>query len=371
MKSNSSDKAVSSIHLLPAMYIAQGLMFICVAVGFYFLESLAWFSGSFVLAGWLSLWLRRNIHDHRGPEDFHMRMGPGFWVTWCRSLAVVMIAGFACAPGLLEDHWKLVAVLYGLNVFLDLVDGVVARASDTVSPMGARLDSQIDALGLFVASLCALMLKVLPAHYIVLSVSYFLFHFGIWWRRGKNRVVHPERMMKSVHNRYFAGAHMILVLVAISSRANPSVLTGFATLGEMVLLACFARDWLLVSGRVSASSSRFNGYWRWLGNMALVRGSVLARLLMVVALSAGSVLYGVSFLTAALVVPCACGFFGRTFAWLFILTAAFGLIPLGSPIVWWLLGPMAWVCWLGSGPGSLTRVDDVLYLRQFRLGWTP
>lgn len=370
MTSHLSDKAVATIHLRPAMHLAQGLMFLFVAGGFYFLGSIAWLSGSLGLAGWLSLWLNRNIHDHCGAEGLHAGLGPGFWVTWCRSVAIVMIAGFACAPGLLEDHWKLVAALYGLNVFLDIVDGAVARASDTVSPMGARLDSQVDGLGLFVASLCALMLRVLPAHYIALSAAYMLFHFGIWWRREKNRPVYPERMVKSVHNRYFAGAHMILVLVAISSRANPSVLTGFATLGELVLLVCFARDWLVVSGRVSAQSSRYNGYWRWLVDMALVRGSVLARLVMVLVLSAGAVLYGVSFLTVALVVPCACGFCGRTFGWIFVLTTAFGLIPFGSPIVWWLLGPMAWVCWLGTGPGSLTRLDDALYLRQFSLGRT-
>jgi CDP-diacylglycerol---glycerol-3-phosphate 3-phosphatidyltransferase len=186
----------------------------------------------------------------RSEEGDTGRIGLATALTLARGWMVAALAGFILVPphqGVLA--WA-PAVLYTTAAISDLVDGYVARRLGQESAVGGRLDVIMDALGLLVGPLAAIALGRLPVWYLLVSLAYYLFHFGLWWRRRRGLPSYLERLKPSLHTRMYAGYQMGLVATALFPVLSPPGTTIAATLFMVPNLVLFARDYLVTTGRL-------------------------------------------------------------------------------------------------------------------------
>jgi CDP-diacylglycerol--glycerol-3-phosphate 3-phosphatidyltransferase len=126
--------------------------------------------------------------------------------------------------------------------------------------MGASLDTVFDALGLVVAPLLAVLYAKVHWSYLLVSVAYYLFQTGVYWRRRHGRVVYP--LPPNILRRTLAGFQMGYVAVALWPPFHSSI-TIPAGFGFMIpVLLGFLVDWLLVSGRIAASPENLRCFTR-------------------------------------------------------------------------------------------------------------
>jgi CDP-diacylglycerol--glycerol-3-phosphate 3-phosphatidyltransferase len=199
------------------------------------------------------LWRERD-GNRVGAGPLRPALGPATRLTLGRALLVSALAGFvlpARPGGALE--W-LPAGLYTAAAICDRYDGYLARRLAQVTALGAELDTTTDGLGLLVASLVAVRWGQLPPWYLTLGVSYYLFWGGLQVRARLGLPAHPERLRPSPYTRMFAGLEMGLCAAALYPALRPPATTIAAALFLPPPLILFARDWLVVTGRLSYAS---------------------------------------------------------------------------------------------------------------------
>lgn len=209
-----------------------------------------WFLGG--LAGWaFVLWqCHRRLHLNVSTIDDRAfnSLGAANRITLLRGWLIGATVGFlAMLP--LQPHLVLLyvpAVLYTLAAALDGLDGYVARRQQQTTRLGTQLDTVMDAFGLLIAPLFAVVTGKLPAIYLLVSLAYYFFQWGIRWRQQRGRPVYA--LPPSQVRRYLAGAQMVLVAVALWPPVPGSISQGVGIVLMMPLLAGFCRDWLHVSG---------------------------------------------------------------------------------------------------------------------------
>jgi CDP-diacylglycerol--glycerol-3-phosphate 3-phosphatidyltransferase len=200
------------------------------------------------LGTWLvvavTLWRSRPLLDPRAT-----RLGAATHLTLLRGLLISLAAGFAPVAPVGAVRW-LPALLYATAAVGDRFDGIIARRLGETTALGARLDEAIDALGLLAAPVVAVCWGRLPPWYLLLGVTYYLYRAAIWMRRRLELPVHLERVKRRHLTRIFAGLQMTLVSVALAPLLSLQVTAIAATLIMMPTLMFFARDWLIVIGRL-------------------------------------------------------------------------------------------------------------------------
>lgn len=170
------------------------------------------------------------------------------WITIGRAALVLAVGACALTASVPRvGPWPLPGILYGLAVLGDVLDGWVARRLGQVTNLGARLDVEVDALGLLVASLTGLRTGVLPPWYLLLGSAYYLVAVGRWWRRLRGLPLFPERLAPYPLARSFAAAQMLFVTLALLGVLPPSVATAAAGVVMLPTLALFLREWRLVT----------------------------------------------------------------------------------------------------------------------------
>ena len=183
-------------------------------------------------------------------------LGYATWLTLLRAGLIGTLAGFVFqnTPITAEkSNWLAwtPGLIYILAILLDYIDGYVARISRHETRLGEWLDTKIDALGLLVAPMLAVGYGRLPIFYIAVSFAYYLFQFGIWYRKKTGRSVirlepHPTKRM-------IAGFQMGLVALALLPVFSRPVMTIAALIFMIPLLAGFLRDWLIICGYVDVN----------------------------------------------------------------------------------------------------------------------
>ncbi|MFN2287963.1 MAG: CDP-alcohol phosphatidyltransferase family protein [Chromatocurvus sp.] len=213
--------------------------------------ALAWFALGLLCWGVVLWQCYRRLHLNCSvPNGRHYcTLGVGNRVTLLRGLLIAATAGFlVIAPGAIS-RWVLYlpAAFYTAAVVGDWLDGYLARWQQQTTRLGAELDTVLDAFGLLVAPLLAVMLGKLHFSYLLVSVAYYLFEWGKAWRRRYRRPVYalpPSRL-----RRYLAGMQMVLVALALWPPLADSLTRGLGIILMLPLLFGFCRDWLAVSGR--------------------------------------------------------------------------------------------------------------------------
>lgn len=199
--------------------------------------------------GFLWRWLPDN---YRYPgQRLLPALGLGNLLTIVRGLLVGLLAGFLGAswpPGWLVC---LPAGLYSLAAAGDSLDGYVSRKTHYTTHLGQRLDMEVDALGLLVATSLAVQYGQLPVWYLCLGFAHYGFGLGQWWRRRRGKPVYslPPWAARAV----IGGCQVGFISVVLWPVFSPPLTTLVGLLFVIPTLASFSRDWLAVSGRLGAA----------------------------------------------------------------------------------------------------------------------
>lgn len=190
------------------------------------------------------------------PEDDRPRayetLGLANAVTVARGGLFAAVAGFLAVEPAGPVVW-LPAVCYGTGCVLDLADGAIARWRDRTTRLGAKLDMAVDTLGFLVAPVVAVVWGRLPVWYLSLSAARYLFKAGRGSRRARGKPVYD--LPPSAVRRPLAGVQMAFISVALAPVVPVATVRAVAVVVLAPSLAVFARDYLVVSGRLSAGET--------------------------------------------------------------------------------------------------------------------
>lgn len=168
-------------------------------------------------------------------------------ITLLRGGLYAVVAGFVVVPVTTDLAW-VPAVCYGTGVVLDKLDGTVARTIGEQTALGTRLDMAFDTFGFVVAPLVAVLWGQLPVWYLSITAARYVYLGGIRWRRLRGRPV-GERPDSDL-GKYLAGVQMVFLSVALAPLVPSDTLFAVAPAVLAPSLAVFARDFLVVSGRL-------------------------------------------------------------------------------------------------------------------------
>ena len=140
-------------------------------------------------------------------------------------------------------------MLYAVAALADRADGALARRTNGVSALGAKLDVATDAVGLFVAPLVGVRWGRLPPWYLALALAYPAFRLALRVRRWRGLPVHVERLKLDPRARFFAGVQMAVVAAALLPGLPRALTWTAATAAMLPTLALFVGEWRLVTSR--------------------------------------------------------------------------------------------------------------------------
>ena len=166
-------------------------------------------------------------------------------VTLARGAALAVFAGFlsiGLPPG--RAMW-LPAVLFAIAAGLDTVDGAIARATDSVSELGGRLDTEMDGLTVLFGTALIVAADLVPTVFLLVGLARYLFVFGCWLRRRRGRPI--SDLPPSQLRRVLGGLAMATIWLALLPVTGPSVTRPVAVVVLIPFVLNFSRDWLAVS----------------------------------------------------------------------------------------------------------------------------
>ena len=168
-------------------------------------------------------------------------------VTLGRGVALAVFAGFLTAGLPAGRGAWLPAVLFALAAGLDTVDGAIARATDSVSELGGRLDTEMDGLTVLIGTLAVVGADLVPVGFLLVGLARYLFVAGIWLRQRRSLPVYD--LPPSQLRRVLGGLAMATIWLALLPVIEPSVAHPVAIAVLVPFVLNFSRDWLAVSGR--------------------------------------------------------------------------------------------------------------------------
>jgi phosphatidylglycerophosphate synthase len=168
---------------------------------------------------------------------------PADWVTWTRALLIAGVAGLVADSFSRPLAVTALVTLSSIALALDAVDGQVARRTGTATPLGARLDGEVDAFLILLLSIA--VSQVYGSWVLVIGAARYALLLGGWLMPWLAAPLPPRYWRKVV-----AAVQGIVLTVAVSG--VPSRLAGMiAVVVALLLLAeSFGRDviWLYRTG---------------------------------------------------------------------------------------------------------------------------
>jgi CDP-diacylglycerol--glycerol-3-phosphate 3-phosphatidyltransferase len=171
-------------------------------------------------------------------------------VTMLRGALYAVVSGFVVVSPTSVLAW-IPAVAYGTGATLDKLDGTLARTVGRETAVGERLDMAFDTFGFVAAPLLAVVWGQLPVWYLSLSATRYVYRAGTGYRRRQGRPVYdlPDDDL----SKYLAGVQMAFLTAALAPFAPTGIVFAVAPLVLAPSLAVFARDFLVVTGRLGRS----------------------------------------------------------------------------------------------------------------------
>ncbi len=169
------------------------------------------------------------------------------WVTIGRGGTLVVLAGFLLIePPTGQAAW-LPGVLFAIAAGADAIDGKLARATDSVSELGRRLDVEMDSVTVLFGTVLAVRYGGVPVAFLAVGLARYAFVAGIHYRRWNDRPV--SELDPSTARRLLGALAMAAICLALLPVPGTTVSRTVA-IGVLVpFVLNFARDWLVVSGR--------------------------------------------------------------------------------------------------------------------------
>lgn len=194
----------------------------------------------------VELRVRPLLRRYRLPAG--VSLGPPNRVTLWRGGLAALAAGFIAlplSPSAADGAiWLwLPGTLYLGVALLDVFDGWLARRLGLQSELGARLDSEIDALGLACAALLLVAGGRAPAAYLLVGAAYYLWQALSAWRLRRGLNVVAVRPWNGA--RLLAGFQMGFAAAALLPVLSPAVTRAATWLFMLPFLAGLLRDALI------------------------------------------------------------------------------------------------------------------------------
>lgn len=331
-------------------------------------------------AGLIWLWVSSRVYRYlelnrsssqRPKSAVFDQLGWANRLTILRGFLIAVTGGFIFQRNL--DNFILIipALSYFIAAIIDRIDGYVARKSGQESLLGSKLDVENDALGLLIAPLLAVWIGQIHWSYLSVSLAYYFFQYGLFWRKQRNLPVFELPLNMS--RRAIAGFQMGFLAVVLWPILAPpaSTIAGIAFM--IPLLGGFYIDWLTVSGRLNPEDSRVKLIFLHIDNffrnifIPLLRIFIISMVYFSLQSNgaftfgaeaeSGTVILAVTILFAAIMITL--GVNGRFFA--VILSCLLAWFFLSHPMNFLdalMLVSVIWVMQLGTGGFSLYRWDD-------------
>jgi CDP-diacylglycerol--glycerol-3-phosphate 3-phosphatidyltransferase len=219
-----------------------------------------WLATATPVLGYQLWFLARVLDRNRSPDADGSSasapaptLGIANGVTLGRGWLYAGVAGFLLVVPPADSAWRwLPVVWYGSGVVLDWIDGALARSVGRRSELGEKLDMAFDTVGFLVAPLVGVAWGQLPAWYLSISAARYLFKAGRGWRRARGLDVYdlpPSRVRRPL-----AGVQMAFITAALVPVIPARVVFPAAAAVVTPSLVVFARDYLVVSGRLGGGS---------------------------------------------------------------------------------------------------------------------
>jgi CDP-diacylglycerol--glycerol-3-phosphate 3-phosphatidyltransferase len=217
----------------------------------------SWLRDPAVVAGLclatLLLYVSHTLAPSRVLREVPVRpLGLANSLTLVRGMLYAVVAGFVVVPPGTNLVW-VPALAYGGGVALDKLDGVVARTVGRTTELGKRLDMAFDTFGFVVAPLVAVLWGQLPVWYLSLSATRYLYRGGLAWRQRRGRPLSDPP--DSDLGRYIAGVQMVFLTAALTPAVPTEAVWTVAPFVLLASLSVFARDFLVVTGRLAGQNS--------------------------------------------------------------------------------------------------------------------
>lgn len=321
---------------------------------------------------WWEAWRRHELNRSHVEASPLARLGLANRLTLLRGYLIAFSGGFLFQPAAEGFIAWLPGLLYGVAAILDRLDGFIARRTQQTTLLGAELDTAFDALGLIVAPLLAVTYGKVHWSYLLLSLAYYIFQWGLHWRRRRGLPLYE--ILPSQLRRALAGFQMGFVAVALLPWFHASQ-TLICSLAFMIpALLGFAVDWLVASGRIRTRAgtapdffSQFTEFREtifqptlrvfiaisvlfMIGNMELPQSLMASNILLMSGLLVGSVL----------VLFCCAGRVGALLIVLLLSSHPLVINGLNTTILCGSVGLLL----LGTGRYSLWQWDDLWVNRQ-------
>ena len=211
---------------------------------------------------------QRLADNHREDEtNLLPTLGLGNCLTLLRGIAIGFLAGFLFSARPMGNliAW-LPAILYTSVIVLDYLDGYAARVTNHVTKLGGALDGIFDVSGFLIAVGLVIWYGRLSIVFLVAGMAFYLFSFGMWWRRKHSRPVFD--LPPSKRRRLLAGFEMSVISVLLwPVDVSVAVTNLLGAIFILPVLVGFWRDWLVVSGRVNPESPQYRNVRARLANL--------------------------------------------------------------------------------------------------------
>jgi CDP-diacylglycerol--glycerol-3-phosphate 3-phosphatidyltransferase len=170
-------------------------------------------------------------------------------VTTLRASALALLGAYLVVDpaGGVASGW-LAGGLFAVAAGGDAVDGAVARATDAVTELGAELDVEVDGATVLVGATAAVVAGAAPVAFLAVGLARPLFAYGLRRRRRLGLPTHdlrPSRLRRPI-----GGATMLATWLALSPVPGQSLSRLLTAAVAVPVVASFARDWLVASGRL-------------------------------------------------------------------------------------------------------------------------
>lgn len=171
------------------------------------------------------------------------RVTPATRLTLARGSVMALLLGYAVLPDVAVG-WFAVAG-YAVAALLDAVDGTLARATDSVSSLGARLDTEADGLTVLTGAALVVGIGAAPVWFLAVGIVRYVYVLLRAIRRYRRRpiVADETRWLNSL---LYALLVVTMWLALLPVTGHHLTLVVSAT--GILYLVNFGRSWLVTAG---------------------------------------------------------------------------------------------------------------------------
>jgi CDP-diacylglycerol--glycerol-3-phosphate 3-phosphatidyltransferase len=220
--------------------------------------ALRWSPPVVIGLAWFFMRLRKSLALNHPPEapDLYPGLGAANLVTVFRAALTASLAGFLFLEPAREMNALLEwapGMVYLAAVTLDAADGWIARRLQTVTRLGACLDTQVDALGLLFASLLLVKSAKAPWPYLGVGLGVYILQAAVGLRRRAGRPI--GRVAPRPGARRVAGCEMAFAALALLPVFDPEATRPASWIMTLALAVSLGLDWCIVCGHAAEDGS--------------------------------------------------------------------------------------------------------------------